>query len=278
MKKNGVGIMRQQVGSVIAEAQALKVVDEETCEQAGMILSAIKAMRKKIFETILAPAKRAKDEAVKSLETLTETFDAPLEYQWLATKSKVSKYLAEQETARLMETTRLQQEAAAAAKAKSELEALQVEALGDMAAATLIRAEPVVVPLVEAALVARPGNISTVAVWRWRLVDKSKVPDEYKKIDEVMVSKIVRAMNGATNIPRGYSDTRGGITDDKNQRDDDYLYNMIRELTDELRKHREQLEMLAIENHKLLRENERLKGNYKVDPNGVFIQLDEDQL
>lgn len=204
--------LKPQVADVIGEAQALVVKDHASSERAGMILSALKAMRKKVAEKILAPAKLVKAAATKTLADLTETFDDPLEAEWLSVKRKLADYLTEQESLRLAEQRKLQEIENARARKKAEDEALLMEAIGEEEAAEEIRSAPVVTRFVEIAKPTMPTNMSQVAVWKWRKLpgfDISKVPPEYLLLNEVMINQIAKAMKSKMAIPglEAYEDT-----------------------------------------------------------------------
>lgn len=127
----------------------------------------------------------------------------------------------EQRQAQERERQRLQDEADARALDEQDAarraiedarqeQALQAEAVGDIATAERIIEAPIEVPVVRSApvflppapklTVATPGQTFTED-WTFQVTDPALVPREYLRLDEVKIGRVVRAMRAQTSIP-----------------------------------------------------------------------------
>ena len=186
--------------TILGQAKAIQITNHEQAMAAGDFLKAVKELKKRIEEK-LGPVVKASYDAWKKACSYRKEHDDPLDQAEAAVKAKMNTYLAEQERQRRAEEQRRQLEAQKAAEAQAEQDALLMEATGDAEAAEVVRAEPVVAPVVNLAPVEKPAGIATQSVWRYKILDSSLVPNEYKIIDEKKIGAVVRAMKGATNIP-----------------------------------------------------------------------------
>lgn len=102
-------------------------------------------------------------------------------------------------------------EAQAREEARKEQDRVNAEALAaaDRALASgnketadaIIAAVPDVKPAPVPVAVTKIKGISTRKVWKFRVVDKSKVPEEYKIVDETLLGKVARSSQGAISVP-----------------------------------------------------------------------------
>ncbi len=195
--------VKPQVTEIVSQARGLVVKDHASSEQAGLILSAIKAMRKRVAE-LCDPVCKATDIAHKAAVKVRESLDGPLKAEEFVVKGKVSHYHAEQESLRLAEERKLQEQANEKARKKAADEALLLDALDEPEAAQEMREAPVVAPVVSLVPVATPANVTIVANWKWRKkadFDIAKVPPEYLMLNEVMLNQLAKAMKSAMNVP-----------------------------------------------------------------------------
>jgi len=186
--------------TILGQAKAIQITNHEQAMAAGDFLQGIKALKKRIEEK-LAPLVKAAYDSWKKQVAFRKEHDDPLDQAEAQVKGKMNFYLAEQERQRRAEEQRQQLEAQKAAEAQAEQDALLMEATGDAEAAEVVRAEPVVAPVVVLAPVEKPAGIATQSVWRFKIVDDMAIPREYLEISEKKIGAVVRALKGATNIP-----------------------------------------------------------------------------
>jgi len=186
--------------TILGQAKAIQITNHEQAMAAGDFLKAVKELKKRI-EVKLGPVVKASYDAWKKACAYRKEHDDPLDQAEAAVKAKMNTYLAEQERQRRAEEQRQQLEAQKAAEAQAEQDALLMEATGDAEAAEIVRAEPVVAPVVVLAPVEKPKGIATQSVWKYRVTDANAIPREYLAIDEKKIGAVVRAMKAACNIP-----------------------------------------------------------------------------
>lgn len=186
--------------TILGQAKAIQITNHEQAMAAGDFLQGIKALKKKIEEK-LSPLVKAAYDSWKKQVAYRKEHDDPLDQAEAAVKYKMNTYLAEQEHQRRLEEQRQQLEAQKAAEAQAEQDALLMEATGDAEAAEVVRAEPVVAPVVVLAPVEKPKGIATQSVWRFKIVDESKIPLEYMEPNITAIGGVVRSLKGGCNIP-----------------------------------------------------------------------------
>ena len=191
------------VMNVVKESQGIVIKDHKGSESAGMFLSAIRAMRKKVAE-LCDPVCQATDAAHKAAVKVRKSLDGPLEQAETSVKSKLNEYHTAQERLRLAEQRRLQEIENEKARRKAADEAALMEAVGDIETAEAIIAAPVMAKVMELAPVTAPENVSFVSNWKWRKTaafDISKVPPEYLMLNETMINQLAKAMKDQMRIP-----------------------------------------------------------------------------
>jgi len=187
-------------------ANGLVVVDQRSYEAAGKLLGDVKsrmASLEKRRKEITGPLDMAK-KSIMNLFRVPMDCLAKIERDL---KAKIVKYSDEQEAARLKEEQRLQ--AIADEKARKEREALEKRAnkaaeKGNTEKAGMLKeqAEAVSAPVVAVApKVEAPSNISYRDEWYAEVINKSKVPEEYKVVDVAMLNKLAKATKGAILVP-----------------------------------------------------------------------------
>ena len=196
----------EETSSVIIEANVLVVTDNQTNKFASDYLKNLKSIQKRI-EDEFDPAIAQAHQLHKSLTDQRKRYLAPLEHAEQAIKRKIADFLAIEEQRRQEEQRKAQAIAEAAErKRREELEeqARRHEAAGrtekaeerrQMAEETFVPA-----PIVESKIEQQKG-ISTVQVWKFEIVDESKLPSEYTMPDEAAIGKVVRALKDKANIP-----------------------------------------------------------------------------
>lgn len=193
-------------------ATALAIRTAETYTQAGELLKDIKALRKEVdaaFDPIITAAHAAHREAC-SQKKRAET---PLAEAEQILKRGLIAYDTEQELIRRAEERRLQEIARQEEEARrlDEAAALEREASAavNLAEGYQLRREaealleqPIVAPVVTVERsTPKVTGISYREVWRFRIVDATKIPRDYLAVDEQKIAGVVRATKGTITIP-----------------------------------------------------------------------------
>lgn len=193
-------------------AQALTIQTAAHYTQAGEFLKDIKALRKEIdatFDPIISKQYDAHKEACGQKKRA----DAPLAEAEQILKRGLIAFDSEQERLRLLEERRLQalarQEAEAQQLAEAAAKEAEANAATDLTEAYHLRreaeavlAQPTVTPTVAVpTFTPKVAGLSYREVWRFRVVDETKIPREYLTRDDIKIGGVVRALKGATAIP-----------------------------------------------------------------------------
>jgi len=183
----------QEAGLIVQDATALSIQNDEQFHSASSMLREIKRVQKEVDE-YFDPAIKKAYETHKAILDAKKKQSEPLKKAERIIKSKVNEYHAEQERIRWEEERKRQEELR-----KQEEERRLKEAV-DTGDETILD-EPIVVPTVKLEDTTKHEGISYSEIWKFKVVDISKVPAEYKVVDEKKVNQVVRAMKGNTNIP-----------------------------------------------------------------------------
>lgn len=138
---------------------------------------------------------------VKALKTaIDKLYDGPetlIATRQVAIKSALKKW-ADHIDAINRENMRKAQEEAAKERAKLEKKADTAESKGKEEKAEDLRmqAETIVPQAIQ-----QSSGVKTAKIWKWRITDFSKIPDEYKTTNDGMITGVVKAMKEQTNIP-----------------------------------------------------------------------------
>jgi len=188
-------------------ARATLVTDGVTYTAAAELLKGIKALRQKIGETFGPHIKRAFD-AHRALCKEKQDAEAPLSEAETILKRALVAYDDAQERIRRAEEQRLREEARRQEEQRRLEEAAALELQAAETDDELLRAEaeemfaaPIQTPtVVVAKSTPKVSGVSFREVWKFRIVDSSKVPDQYKKVDEIKIGGVVRALKGGARI------------------------------------------------------------------------------
>jgi len=167
---------------IVREAKEMVVQDKDSLTAAvdflGKVATAKKEVdsRRRFFTDPL-------NQQVKSINDLFRNYSDPLEKADKIVRNKVLIYQAE-EAKRVAEEQRK-----VAEKART-----QAEKAGEFAPIPIN-----IVEELEKTVRAGAGSATTRQVWTFKIVDPSKVPDEYKVIDEKKIAAVVKA--GIRSIP-----------------------------------------------------------------------------
>jgi len=161
------------------------------------IIKQVKQYRNNVINFFAEPKKKA-HEAWKAIIAREQVFTNRLDNIERNIKTAILDFDREQEKIRQEEQRKAEE------KARKERERLEKKATEMKTEAKQEeyqeRAASVVAEVVEEKSEKVDGE-SYQTVWKFTVIDKDKVPDQYKIVDEVMVGKIVKATKGAMDIP-----------------------------------------------------------------------------
>jgi hypothetical protein len=187
--------------SIVDQAKAVKVIDSESYTAAGGLWKAIKDMMKEVSDTFDPIITAAHASHKKALEQKAK-FYTPLEKAYKDVKKLMSDYDTAQEAIRQAEEARLREIARKAEEERLLMEAIAAEAVGEKEEAAAIINEPVYVPpVVVQKEVPKVQGMSFRTIWKFRIVDGTKIPRNYMIPDEVKIGQVVRALKKESNIP-----------------------------------------------------------------------------
>ncbi len=193
--------VRSEAASWPEQARALRIVDDETYRQAAELLKAIKALRTRIDQTFGPHIKRA-FEAHRALCHEKQAAEVPLTDAETILKRACSAWDMEQERRARAEEIRLRELAKLEAERQQLAEAAQLERDGYLEEAEAVLNAPVETPaVVVTKSTPKVTGISYREVWKFRVIDASRIPTEYLAVDTVKIGGVVRALKGATKIP-----------------------------------------------------------------------------
>ena len=185
----------KKTGNIYEEAKALIIKDDDQFHVASDILQAIKGLQKKIDDHY-DPAIKKAHEAHKAILEAKNKQNEPLKQAERILKSKIVKYHDEQERIRHEEERKRQEELRKREEERRLNEAIETddESLFE---------EPIAVPEVKIEDTTAHKGISYSTVWKFRVIDKKKIPEEYKICDMIKLNQVARAQKENTNIPGG---------------------------------------------------------------------------
>ncbi|MDD5081735.1 MAG: hypothetical protein PHU08_00035 [Dehalococcoidales bacterium] len=168
-------------------AEGVVILGDATVKGATNDLSLI-AKLKKALEERRKEYTTPVNAYLKQVNDAFKLFTAPLEQADTITRAKIMDYRREQErkAREAEEINRLRMEAA-----RREME-LKGELTEDV---SLVETPPAPPAHVRADI----GDMGTMKVWKFEVVDFAKLPDEYKMVDATKLGKVLRA--GLHNIP-----------------------------------------------------------------------------
>lgn len=208
---------------LVTQAQAIEVRDAAAQAQAAELLLAVAAMRKEIADT-WKPMKDAAFKAHRTICSQETLLDAPLLEAEKLLKQRIGAFVSEQQRiareAEEVERRRLREEADRVAAAESQRlaieDAVALEADGRHEDAEAVLNNPIpvapvcVAPAPVVPEIARTKGVSTREVWKFRIVDETKIPREYLEVNEMAIRAVVTRTNGKIKIPgiETYPDTQ----------------------------------------------------------------------
>jgi phage FluMu protein gp41 len=191
-----------KTSDAVAQAERVEVTNDQQYETVGAFLKGLKAIRNEIARTFDPIAKKL-HAAHKEVVAQKKRHSAPVEQAERIVRGKVGFYLAEKERLRREAEDKLREQARKDEEKRKLDEALALEKEGKTEEAEAVLEEPVETPavVIQDTTPKVDGISKPREIWKFRVVDESKVPDEYKKIDSVKLGGVVRATKGTLKIP-----------------------------------------------------------------------------
>ena len=194
-------IASKQALTVYDQAKAIIVIDNASMIQADELIKSMRLVRKEIaaaFDPIISKAWLAHREA----KVQKDKAELPLIQAEEYLKPQIKHYLDQKEQERLAEENRLRLEAQRAEEERRLAEAIQLsdEGLECEAEAVLEAPRPIVMPTVEKTVPKADMRLYR-KVWKFEVIDFSKLPDQYKMANESAIGQVVRALKEKTKIP-----------------------------------------------------------------------------
>ncbi|KJU83916.1 hypothetical protein MBAV_003883 [Candidatus Magnetobacterium bavaricum] len=183
------------------QANNINITSPESYTAAGQLIKGIKGLMKEIKDMFGSFKKKA-DEAHKDIVRKESAQLTPLQAAEGVIKGKMTAYLKAEEVKRTVLQARLEAEANKQHDDLCLQEAVALEKAGNVDAAMAILDAPghTPAPLV-VSNIPKVTGVSEREVWKFEVVDASKVPEQYKTVDEKKIGAIVRALKGITDIP-----------------------------------------------------------------------------
>jgi len=190
--------MKKETELITKSKDIVAILNQTEYDAAAQLKQELKSFRKQIAETfkpIIDKAHKAHKEAISQMKKVEEPFIAqerrldPILATWLTEQSKIR----EEKLAEMRREKALIEERALAAadiaQEHGDEEAARdiIESVNTLAPAALDKPDS--------------GGIHIRKNWKYRIVDASKVPEQYKKIDESKIGKVVRALGEHASIP-----------------------------------------------------------------------------
>jgi len=189
--------MKKETELITKSENIVAILNQTEYDAAAQLKQELKSFRKQIAETfkpIIDKAHKAHKEAISQMKKVEEPFIAqerrldPILATWLTEQSKIR----EEKLAEMRREKALIEERALAAadiaQEHGDEEAARdiIESVNTLAPAALDKPDS--------------GGIHVRKNWKYRIVDASKVPEQYKKIDESKIGKVVRALGEHASI------------------------------------------------------------------------------
>jgi len=187
--------LKTENSMIVTEAESIVIKSDADNAAAAEFLTIIKGAAKKVVE-FFSDSKRKAAEAHKAICANEKAMLSPLENAETIVKRKIGTWIDAQ--------TRLRIEAER--KAAAEAAKLQAQAEKAMKKGNEEKAEEL---HVQAAMTAasvdyvpqKTEGVHSVKVWKWKVVDESKIPREYLVPNEKVLNAVAKSSGGVMKIP-----------------------------------------------------------------------------
>lgn len=186
--------IQNESSELINQANQYLIIDQPTYENAANLKKQLSLFKSKI-NGIFAPIVKKAHEAHKEAKATQKKYIEPIDEAERIVLNKCKAYEDEQEKIRLAEQKKAQEEAEQ--KVKDEAEFAEAHGLDED------HAEPPPSPP-KVKIKPKVDKVSGIGIrrtWKFDVIDETKVPREYLKLDLVKIGEIVRKNKDKTNIP-----------------------------------------------------------------------------
>lgn len=193
----------QRGAQIVNQANAMTITDHEAFQEGGSMLTSIKTITKNLETEFVDPVDKA-HKAHKAMVALRDKALLPFRQAEQIIKQKLGSYQMEIERKRQAEAEKLRKEAEAKAEAERIAKAQEQMDKGDLAGCEKTLEAPaafVPPPRVTTPEPPKMAGVSFKDVWKFEIVDASKLPAEYLVPNETAIRKTVSGLMGKTNIP-----------------------------------------------------------------------------
>jgi hypothetical protein len=210
--ENLIEILSSEALAYPAKAKEIRIYDQTSLDTANAFLRGIKGLLSKIAETFDPIIKRNHEAHKKAIEERNKHQDPLLQAEWII-KTEMGRYLTEQARIQREAEEKAKHEAAEAERKRLETmqAAIEAENAGKTKEAERIFEQALAVEAIKtiAPLTIKAQGTFVRKEFKWRLVDKSKIPLDFLELDEVAINKRVRALGFEADIPgiEVYEDT-----------------------------------------------------------------------
>lgn len=197
--KNEEMVLRKRAHSFVDRVKEIRVRSNKTVNAAGVMISQIKTVRDEIAVFFADPIDKAKESeraakaAYRSIVAKKEEVEEPLVHAEQTLKEKIRVYLLEED--------RKREAAERAAEEKRQEELRKTEELREKGKDD--EADEIEAFIPEEYIKPKPRimGVQPREKWRFRIIDKKKIPRRYMQINMVKINQEVTEKKGATNIP-----------------------------------------------------------------------------
>lgn len=199
--------------SLAIDATRLIIVNDETYQLAGSKLKELKEIKNK-FDKHYLPMKKKTYEAYKIVQGHIKEYEEPIKKAENIIKKEMSDYTTKKENERREREEKLRQEAEKIRFEAEEKEKKRVEQelkkVGMKKKQIKKEVEKIEIAAPEIIIEELPKTqgISYREIWKYKITDFSKLPDEYKQENSSKINEAIKADKENTNIPglRAYSE------------------------------------------------------------------------
>lgn len=193
--------LRAEVDPLLARIAHEAITDQTALEFHEEYLNLVKGYAKQL-DGLCDPVIRTAYEAYKALQEAKKEFAERLKEAEALLKRRIAAWIEQQREKARQEQLRLERAAREAEERRREAEAKALAEAGRTEEAKRLAEAPIVAaPIVAPQPAAELRSGSTTTVWRYRIVDRDAIPDEYWVVDEKRLAAVVKALKGTKPIP-----------------------------------------------------------------------------
>lgn len=181
--------------NVVDLATAFVVDSQLSLENARDLAQCCKANMKTVDDLLGGPVRKA-HEAHIAAKGAWNKLTNPLKKAYDIYREKMGDYFHEEERKARLEQQRVEREAREAEEVRIAAEAEQLAKDDRVEEAVALVDKPICVA-VPAPVKTKAAGMSTQTNYKWRLIDRSKIPEPYKLLNEVLINQVVRMQHEA---------------------------------------------------------------------------------